>query len=107
MEAIEPFDCSELRPFNTSYLQGFYAQRYDLSTDKLSDRILVRLQRYAQETITVTTDRYSAFKADACVVHPYDLEQSYVLLPVWFLNYKYDGVRYTLAMNARSTDISP
>lgn len=102
MESIEPYDCSELKPFNASYLQGFYAQRYDLSVDKLSDRIIYRLQRYGKEAATTSLKGYERFHCDSCTVKPEGLEQKYALFPVWLLTYEYGGINYQIAVNAQT-----
>jgi len=102
MESIEPFDCSELKPFTTSYLQGFYAQRYDQSVEKLSDRILCRLQRYGTEAAAATNKSYDYYRSDGCVTSPHDIEQKYALFPVWLYSYEYGGKRYSLAVNAQT-----
>lgn len=102
MEAVEPFDTSEKKPFNTSYLQGFYAQKFNLTADKLTDRILNRMERYAKETAVMSLHEYDKVDIGACGVRPYDIEQSYSLYPIWFLNYKYNGGNYRIAINGQS-----
>lgn len=102
MESIEPFDCSELKEFKTSYLQGFYSQRYDLSADKLSDRILVRLQRYGKEVASSSLTGYDSKTFGICTARPHDLTQKYALFPVWILTYEYDGLIYKIAVNGQT-----
>ena len=38
MDAIEPFDYKELKPFSTAYLPGFLADKYDVSVQDCADR---------------------------------------------------------------------
>lgn len=38
MDSIEPFDYSDLKPFSTSYLPGFLADKYDVSVDESRSR---------------------------------------------------------------------
>ena len=102
MEAVEPYDTDEKKPFNTSYLQGFYAQKFDLTPDKLTDRILLRMERYAKDTAVMSLHSYDSVEIGACGVRPYNLEQSYSLYPVWFLNYKYNGGNYRIAINGQT-----
>lgn len=102
MESIEPFDCSELKEFKTSYLQGFYSQRYDLSADKLSDRILGRLQRYGKEAASASLSGYDSKTFGICTARPHDLTQKYALFPVWILTYEYDGLIYKIAVNGQT-----
>ena len=102
MEAIEPFDISEAKPFKTSYLQGFFSQKFNLTADNLTDRILVRLEEYGKETAGMAFGNYDSVKFGACVAKPYDLEQKYALFPVWFLNYNYNGGSYRLVVNGQT-----
>lgn len=102
MEAIEPYDPSEMKPFNTSYLQGFFSQKFNLTADNLTDRILVRLEQYGRETAEMSFHSYNRTKFGACAVRPYDLEQKYALFPIWFLNYNYKGGNYRLVVNGQT-----
>ena len=102
MEAIEPFDISQRKDFESSYLQGFYAQKFNLTTDNLCDRILVRMEQYGRETAALSFGDYESVKFGACAARPYDLEHAYALYPVWFLNYKYDDQNYMIAINGQT-----
>lgn len=102
MEAIEPFDISQRVAFNSSYLQGFYAQRFNLTTENLCDRIILRMQEYGRETAAMSFSGYETIKFGACGVKPYDLEHTYALYPVWFLNYKYGDKNYMIAVNGQT-----
>lgn len=102
MEAIEPFDISQRVEFKSSYLQGFYAQKFNLTSDNLCDRILLRMQEYGRETAAMSFSGYDSIKFGACGVKPYDLEHTYALYPVWFLNYKYDNKNYMIAVNGQT-----
>ena len=57
MEGIEPFDSSELVPFKTSYLQGYFAKRYDVDIDKQLDRIFYRMEAFGKEAVKFTMDK--------------------------------------------------
>ncbi len=102
MEAVEPFDVSQRKPFDTSYLQGFYAQKFNLTADNLCDRILVRMEQYGRETAALSFSDFESVSFGACAARPYDLEQSYALYPVWFLNYSYGDQKYMLAVNGQT-----
>ena len=38
MDSIEPYNYQEFKPFNRSYLSGFFAEKYDLNKDEVYDR---------------------------------------------------------------------
>ena len=102
MEAIEPFDISSRIPFASSYLQGFYAQKFNLTVDNLCDRILNRMEHYGRETAAMSFSGYESVNFGACAARPYDLEHMYALYPVWFLNYKYGNRYYMCAVNGQT-----
>lgn len=102
MEAIEPFDISRRIPFASSYLQGFYAQKFNLTTDNLADRILTRMEHYGRETAAMSFSGYESIHFGACAARPYELEHTYALYPVWFLNYKYGDRHYMCAVNGQT-----
>lgn len=45
MDAIEPFDYKELKPFSTAYLPGFLADKYDVSVQDCADRAAAAAKR--------------------------------------------------------------
>ena len=102
MESLEPFDCSELVDYNGSYLQGYYAQRYDLSAQKLTDRILARLHKYSEQAAAESLKGYSRFDFFSSTVGIGELEQKYALFPVWLLTYEYGGLKYQIAVNGQT-----
>lgn len=102
MEAIEPFDISQRKPFDSSYLQGFYAQKFNLTTENLCDRILVRMEQYGRETAEFSFNDFESVKFGACAARPYEIEHAYALYPVWFMNYSYGDQNYMLAINGQT-----
>ena len=104
MEAIEPFDYSELRDYNDMYLPGFFAQRYDLSAIDMMDLIKIRLDNYATGIVKhFSAKEYDVFKAvSAEGSYSENFKQVYALMPVWFLNIEYEGSTYGIAVNGQT-----
>ena len=102
MEAIEPFDTSKLIPFSTLYLQGYYAQKFELTSEELSERILVRIGRYGEQLAKESLTGFSAHDLRGASAGVDELRQRYVLCPVWFLNYQYEGGTYSFAVNGQT-----
>ncbi len=103
MDSIEPYNYSELVDFNSSYMSGFLAEKYDINSNEL----LSRAEERAKETtknilysdITgYNNKRIKSFVGDMNLIN----EPEYVLLPVWMLNVKYNNKIYTLAMNGQT-----
>lgn len=107
MEAIEPFDYSELRPYNDMYLPGFYAQRYDQSALDMLDIIKIRIDMYAAGAVKhFTTREYQEVDVSSTGSYADNFSQLYALLPVWFLNVKYKGINYGIAVNGQTGEAS-
>jgi DNA-directed RNA polymerase subunit RPC12/RpoP len=102
MESIEPFDYSSLVNFQTAYLSGFFADKYDVDA--------VQAQPHANERIIKTLDALfldtiSGYQGVNKVAGSTALSQSlihYALMPVWFLNTKFKSKTYTFAMNGQT-----
>ena len=104
MEAIEPFDYSEMRDYNDMYLPGFFAQRYDLSAIDMIDLIRIRFDNYATGIVKrFSANEYSRFQAVSSTnSYSENYKQQYALMPVWFLNIEYEGSTYGIAVNGQT-----
>ena len=104
MEAIEPFDYSEMKEYNDMYLPGFFAQRYDVSAIDMIDIIRIRLDNYAEGIVKhFSAGEYDSFKAlNTPGTHSENFDQCYAMMPVWFLNIEYEGSTYGIAVNGQT-----
>lgn len=105
MEAVEPFDMSELVPFNPGYIPGFFAQRYDITAMDMIDRIHTRFDYYGRDAIKMGgygNKHYSSVEVTTNTCYTNRIAQSYALLPVWFLKYEYEGQMYGFAINGQT-----
>ncbi len=106
MEAVEPFDYRQLKPYNPVYLPGFFADRYDQSAEDLNARIRKRAEEYMEEEFKKSTDRYSTVRVKTRNNTYSDPRAEYALLPVWFLHYRYLGKDYDFAMNGQTGEVA-
>lgn len=103
MEAVEPFDYSELEPFSSFYLPGYYAQRYDESALDMTQRISSRIDSYARQLGKfITVGEYNETSLTTTGSFSTNFKQAYALFPVWFLKYKYKGLPYDFAVNGQT-----
>ena len=103
MQAIEPYDFSDLVPYKDMYLPGFYAQRYDRSALDMVDTIGLRLNRYAEavgKEFRAKEYEYQTISTKGSTAS--NFTQLYALLPVWFLNVKYKDQTYSIAVNGQT-----
>ncbi len=102
MEAIEPFDMSELKTYSDDYIPGFYAERFDLTAMDMADRIESRLSGYARNVAETVNAPYEDLRLRVGSSYVEDYRQLYALLPIWFLNYRYEGLNYSFAINGQT-----
>lgn len=102
MDAIEPFDYSELAPFSVGYLQGFLADRYDQDMDFCEARMNKRVGATCGETLRAAIKGFAEVDAAEPCVDMRLENVSYALLPVWMLHTKWRGNDYLFAMNGQT-----
>lgn len=103
MESIEPFDFSEAVDFQTAYLAGYLADKYDVTMEDSIDRANNRVKVSAEEVLRNTIDYpYHSVIAKQSSVQIKNGKAKYALYPVWILNTDYKGEKYTFAMNGQT-----
>lgn len=106
MESIEPFDYSQMVDFETAYLSGFLADKYDVEARSGEDRIRQRVSTSMDELLAPSMIGYSSVVP---INKHIDIDHSkakYVLLPVWMLTTKYRDKEYLFAMNGQTGKIT-
>lgn len=102
MESVGPYDYSQAMEFRPEYLSGFFADRYDVSSDECIDRANERVKNSTVEVFNDTTDRYSLVIPQSASIGFSDGKIRYALLPVWMLNIKYRGQNYHFSVNGQT-----
>ena len=103
MESIEPFDFSEAVDFQTAYLAGYLADRYDVSAEESIDSVEDRAKTSTARAFENTVKGYDTLRIEDSSIQLYrNSKAMYVLYPVWFLNTTWNKKRYTFAMNGQT-----
>ena len=102
MESIEPYDLSQAVEFQSAYLTGFLADRYDVPAEEAKTRAEERICKSTADTIRDTVDGYTTVAQQSEQIRITDSRVRYGLLPVWILSTKYKGKDYTFAMNGQT-----
>lgn len=102
MDAIEPFDYSELVPFSVAYLPGYLTDRYDLDVKQCDSRARSRAEATVDDVMSTTASGFmeTSVKHSSSKITWTDI--SYALLPVWMLHTKWNGKDYLFAMNGQT-----
>lgn len=102
MNSIEPFDYSKLVPFSPSYLSGFLAEKYDVLEEDAKKVAVKRMKNTTVNALSHDVYGYASTVVEKNNINFPKLSSSYVLLPVYLLNIKYNDKFYTFAMNGES-----
>ena len=102
MESIEPYDFSDAVGFQTAYLAGYFADKYDVGADESIERANERVKKSAEEAFASTVEGYDTVTAESSSVQLHGGKAKYALYPVWILNTTWKGQKYTFAMNGQT-----
>ena len=102
MDAVEPFDYTELKPFSTAYLPGYLAERYDQTVSQSADRADRRAENTAVDVMRADVSGYASCMVTGKHTHLKRGKVSYALMPVYMLNTKWNGNDYLFAMNGQT-----
>lgn len=102
MESIEPFDYSRMVDFDTAYLSGFLADKYDVPSESGEERIRQRVDQSMDDHLQDTFLGYATVLPASRQLRVRHSRARYVLLPVWILNTRYRDKLYTFVMNGQT-----
>ena len=105
MESIEPFDYNEMIEFNSAYLSGFLADKYDADADASKPRANNRVKVSTEAALASTVVGYESVQLVNSTVRIQNGVVKYALLPVWMLHYKYKDKVYPYAINGQTGKI--
>ena len=102
MDAIEPFDYGDLKPFSTAYLPGYLADRYDEDADACAERAYRRMYNSTADALHATTGGYSEIHPISENINVDMTHAHYALLPVWMLHTRWKDKDFLFAMNGQT-----
>ena len=102
MESIEPYNISEAVDFNTAYLAGFFADKYDVTAEESVERANTRIRSSTEQAFRSTVSGYTTVIAESTNIKLQRGETSYALLPVWILNTTWNNQKFTFAVNGQT-----
>jgi len=102
MESIEPYDLSQAVDFQTAYLAGYLADKYDVSAEESMQRANERIKRSTQDAFADTVNGYATVTPVSSAVQLKNSKVKYALYPVWMLSTNYRGKNYIFAMNGQT-----
>ena len=102
MESIEPYKVADAMEFQTAYLSGYLADKYDVDAQQSTDRARERMKESAQDVLRDTVKGYASVIPENTNVRISGGDAKYALYPVWILNTTWRGKKYIFAMNGQT-----
>ncbi|MBO5489740.1 MAG: hypothetical protein J5972_07545 [Eubacterium sp.] len=102
MESIEPFDFSEAVDFQTAYLSGYLADRYDVSAEESINRANERVKKSTEDAFAATVEGYDHVVTENSSIQLKNGKSKYALYPVWTLHTTWNNQQFLFAMNGQT-----
>ncbi|MBO6158497.1 MAG: TFIIB-type zinc ribbon-containing protein [Firmicutes bacterium] len=103
MDSVQPYDLSQLQPFDIRYLAGFVADRFDESSQESRQRATERMKNTgANVAMSRATQGFHSVSIISSSLQTVVKRAAYILLPVYLLNLTYEGQPYQFAVNGQS-----
>ncbi len=103
MESLEPYTFEDALDFNSAYLAGYFADKYDVPLETCMLRANQRIKSSVEDAFRETVDgSFATVRMENSNVYLKNGVSKYALYPVWLLNTTYHGEKYIFAMNGQT-----
>ena len=102
MESIEPYNIAEAVDFQSAYLAGYLADKYDVDAENSIQRANERIKQSTEEAFRTTVQGYTTVTPVSTSINLEKGTAKYALYPVWILTTQWNGKKYTFAMNGQT-----
>lgn len=102
MQSLEPFDTKEAVDFQTAYLAGFLADKYDVTSEDTIGIANNRIRQSVESELRKTVIGYTTLTREHGTVNIQNGKTKYALYPVWLLTTTWEGKPYLFAMNGQT-----
>ena len=101
-QSVEPFDFSEAVDFQTAYMSGYLADRYDVEYNACIPYINERVSNSVAEAFEKTVKGFNTVTRESGSVSSRNGRVEYAMCPIWILNTTWNGQKYIFAMNGQT-----
>ena len=105
MDSVEPFNLAEAMDFNTAYLSGYFADKYDVEISESIGRANTRIINSTEDAFRSTVSGYSSVIKESASLGFENTVAKYALYPVWVLNTSWNGQKFVFAINGQTGKI--
>ena len=103
-ECVQPFelDAENLKPFQMSYLSGFFAEKRDIEKEELTDSMRQEVREHAVSSLQDSVSEYDDVRITDDHIRLVNEKWHYALFPVWTMTYKHGGKLYYFSVNGQT-----
>ena len=101
-DSVLPYNMSELVPYQSGYLSGFAADRFDVPGKSLQSRVESLMRTTTAGIAAKSLSSYNSTKLKSASLNATDIGVSYVLLPMDIFKIKYGKKKYEFAVNGQT-----
>lgn len=103
-DCVLPFAVEEedIKPFNMSYLSGFFAEKRDLGKEDFDAEVKDEVMRYAIDQLHASAPDYRDLSITSNNTKLVNEKWEYALMPVWTLTYNDNGKIYYFSINGET-----
>lgn len=105
LEVIEPFDFKKMKDFNIKECDNYLIEKNNKTKEELIKDANNKTKHYFKEEMKKDIRGFNKIKEIDSSINLYNLNMSYILLPIWILNIKNRNKIYTFAMNGQTGKI--
>lgn len=102
MESVEPYNIADAVDFQTAYLSGYLADKYDVDAAASIDRANQRIRKSTEDAFASTVIGYNTVMPVSSNIQLQNGRARYALYPVWILSTQWNGEKYTFAVNGQT-----
>ncbi len=103
-QRLEPYHLRERKPFESAYLAGYYADKYDLGDQELYDFAVSRAKEIFDAEIRKTIPERNVEMISSLPKRRIK-KAEYTMLPAWFMTFRYQNEPYTMVINGQTGKI--
>lgn len=99
---LEPFYLEDAKEFDEDYLNGFYSNRSDLNYYDLRASTAYRCHKMFEDEVVKSVQARNVKIVDS--IYHVDIHDDpiYMMMPVWFFTFKFEGKPYTVLVNGQT-----
>lgn len=102
MNSIEPFYYEDIQEYNHAYLSGFYAEKFDVTSEDAFEDAKNRSLNSGKDIMYNDSRGYNTKIVVENSLSAKKENSRYALLPVWMVNVNYKDKMYIFAMNGQT-----